>query len=109
MEPTLSNEAAPEPAASTSARHRRPSLRLRLTLWMMVIALVIQLTLGLVVFLYQASALTQMFDDRLRERSEPLASALEKSSVRAAAPQVGRLSHELLTFPTNEPRFVMVY
>lgn len=87
-------------------RHRRPSLRLRLTLWMVVITLVIQLTLGLVVFLYQASALNSLLDARLRERSEPLAAALEDTDVNVVLPQLTTLAEQRLTFATNESRTV---
>ncbi len=107
MHPPPADDASALPAAAV--RHRRPSLRLRLTLWMVVIALVIQLTLGLVVFLYQASALNTVFDDRIRERAEPLVKALEQSTVRIIHAGILPLADQWLSSPSNEPRFVALF
>lgn len=95
--------------AADGAARRAPSLRLRLTLWMVIIAMVIQLTLGLVVFLYQNSALNHLFDDRIRQRSLPLAQFLAASDVRMVSQQIDTFAQKLPTFPTDEPRFVAIY
>lgn len=47
-----------------------PSLRLRLTLWVLLIFAVLQLTLGLVFLLYQRAAINNLFDDRLRQHAD---------------------------------------
>jgi signal transduction histidine kinase len=71
---------------------------------MVVITLVIQLTLGLVVFLYQASALNRLLDTGLRERSEPLAATLEDTDVSVVLPQLDTLAEQRLAFGPNESR-----
>lgn len=52
-----------------SIRTLTPTLRLRLTLWVLLIFAVIQLTLGLVFMLYQRASINRLFDDRLRLHS----------------------------------------
>lgn len=52
----------------TSIVHWRPSLRLRLTLWMMLIFLVVQLSLIFVLQLYQRRSIDEFFHDRLAKR-----------------------------------------
>ena len=90
-------------------RGRLPSIRIRLTVWMVIIALVIQLTLGLVVFLYQASSLDGLFDDRLRERSAPAAAFIENSTIRLILPDLKGLADSRASIPTNEPVAVAVF
>ncbi|MCR9217512.1 MAG: HAMP domain-containing histidine kinase [bacterium] len=54
-------------AESDSAQPRRlVTLRLRLTLWVVVIASVVQLTIGLVSLLFQTSAIRALYDDQLK-------------------------------------------
>jgi signal transduction histidine kinase len=76
---------------------------------MVVIALVIQLTLGLLVFLYQSLALNDLFADRLRERSEPLALAIERGDGAAVAQKFEEVAASTLTFPPDEPRYAALY
>lgn len=100
------------PLSATSSPNSRPgppSLRLRLTLWMVVIALVIQLTLGLLVFLYQSLVLDDLFASQLRERSEPLARAIERGDGSAVARRFEQVAAESLTFPPDEPRYAALY
>lgn len=99
----------PAPAGAAAARTRLPSIRLRLTVWMVVIALVIQLTLGLVVFLYQAAALNGLFDERIRERTELLARDVESTTIKIVQPTLLAFARERIGFPTEEPRAIALF
>lgn len=61
-----------------------PTLRLRLTLWVLLIFAVIQLTLGLVFLLYQRASINNLFDNRLRQHADlvraDVAASLESMS-----------------------------
>ncbi|MFO0832314.1 MAG: ATP-binding protein [Phycisphaerales bacterium] len=63
--------------------HWRPSLRLRLTLWMMLIFLVVQMSLILVLQLYQRRSIQEFFDGRLLKRH-----SLILDEVRAVLPAI---------------------
>ena len=58
---------------------RRGSLRLRLTMWMVAIFLVVQLSLALVFQLYQAQAIRSFFNQRLLLRVQNIAQQLEST------------------------------
>lgn len=51
---------------------RRVSLRWKLTLWVLVIFIIIQGTLSLVVLLYQQRAITNIFDEKLADRTQAM-------------------------------------
>lgn len=91
------------------SRSRLPSIRFRLTIWTVVIALVIQLTLSLVVFLYQASALNTIFDDRLRESTEQLAAEIRDNDVRITPPDLVEYAAFQLAIAATEPRSLAIY
>lgn len=63
---------------TTSPVSHRPglSLRVRMTLWILAISLVIQLTVGVVVLLYQRAAVASYFDTRLLGGAASIAAAL---------------------------------
>ena len=55
----------------------RISLRLRLTVWVVAIFLLIQVVTGGVFWLYQRASIRQVFHERLRERAEYMALAVQ--------------------------------
>ncbi len=65
--------------APAQARRGRISLRLRLTLWVVAIFLLIQVTLGVVFLLYQQASIDRLLTQRLEERAASLASGLARS------------------------------
>jgi signal transduction histidine kinase len=62
------------------ADHERPerlmTLRLRLTLWVVVIAAVVQLTVAFVGLLFHANSIRSLYDDQLRMRAEEIVQSL---------------------------------
>src|ERR1043165_8095770 len=62
----------------------RHPLRVTLTVWTVLISLVIQLTLGLVVLLYQRSSIDETFDSRLKGRAAIIADALREPGFSAS-------------------------
>ncbi len=58
------------------SRPRSISLRAKLTLWMVVIFLVVQLSLGFVFELYQRRSINEFFDARLKARLDQVAEAV---------------------------------
>lgn len=52
------------------------SLRLKLTLWTMIIFVVLQLSLGFVFLLYLSEAINRVFDDQVGQRARAIASAV---------------------------------
>lgn len=62
--------------ADSSQPRRLVTLRLRLTLWVVVIAAVVQLTISLVTLLFQASAIRALYDDQLKLRASEIIEAL---------------------------------
>ena len=79
-------------APRTAARSL--SLRGRLTLWVIAIALVIQLTLGAVVLLYQTASIDRFFSDRLRIRSRALGAAVRAARCEVVSADLRRMSLE---------------
>lgn len=57
----------------------RPSMRWRVTAWTCVVALLIQLMLGTLVFFYQRYTFDQLFSSRLVNRSEMILTSLERA------------------------------
>lgn len=82
-----------------SAIERLP-LRVRLTLWVAGIAATIQLSVGLVYFLYQRAAINAFFDKHLLSRSEGIL-----STVRDLMP--GLTDQQLQRVAERESRFAM--
>lgn len=65
---SLPTSAPPAPAAPSPATPRRMSLRIKLTLWMLAIFIVIQVSLALVLQLYQARSIETFFNEQLAYR-----------------------------------------
>lgn len=70
----------PTESPSRDARLPRLSLRLKLTLWMVVISLVIQLTLGAIIVLYERSTINSFLDDRFMLRAHAVVGAVKSAS-----------------------------
>lgn len=106
----MAKDHRPAPGRPGTARSRlTASLRLRLTLWVVIIFMVIQFTLGLVFMLYQQAAIGRMFDDRLRQhanlvRSDVAASLGDMSDMHLRAIMRRRMGPSL-----HEEVFVKVF
>ena len=62
--------------SDTQAARLTLSLRAKLTLWMVLISVVVQLSSALVAILYEQDSIGRWFSDRLRFRIEPFVKAL---------------------------------
>lgn len=69
----MADHSAPTSAHGT---RRTLTLRVRLTLWVVVIAAVVQLSISLVALLYQARAIRSLFDDQLQLRASNIIEGL---------------------------------
>ena len=77
---------------------KRASLRVKLTLWMLVIFLVVQLSLALVFQLYQTRSINSYFNERIGVRIEQLASLV------AASVADPGMTDERLAFQSADPK-----
>lgn len=94
---------------NAAARRRPRSMRLRLTVWMIVIAMVIQVSLGIVLFLYEAAALDDLHDGRLRSRTAELATEVRQRTSAQLSTGLQELAWQLLSLPRDEPRLVALF
>jgi len=88
---------------------RRPSLRIRLTLWTVLVGMVIQLMLGAVVFFYQRRTLDQIFASRLANRGQMVASGLARLGREPGVEDLERLVGEAMFDPSTEGYVLAVY
>jgi two-component system, OmpR family, sensor kinase len=65
-----------ESGSAPSSSRRLLSLRLRLTLWVVLIASLVQFTVSLVALLYQASSVRSLYDDQLKMRADAMVESL---------------------------------
>lgn len=79
---------------------RLVTLRFRLTLWVVVIAAVVQLSISLVTLLFQASAIRALYDDQLKLRASEIIEALPLNPSDVEADELRRLAERssLLVF-----------
>jgi two-component system OmpR family sensor kinase len=85
------------------------SLRLRLTLWIAAIALVIHLTLSIIVLLYQRVSVQEFFDARYRPRVMGIIADLRKVDYVVDESRWNELVKHNLGTPLNEPFLVTLY
>lgn len=79
-------------------RRRLPhlSLRAKLTLWVVAIFAVIQLTLSVVFLLYERSMITDLFDERLANRVAAIIRELEQTTPNVDARELDELSNQTI-------------
>lgn len=104
----------PDAPASAAARPRTPilsrvSLRVRLTVWVLVIFAVIQLTLGAIVYLYQRASIDGFFEQRLETKARELWSELASRSEPPTDGDLQRLAAAQLDFFMFENLVLTVY
>lgn len=85
------------------------SLRLKLTLWITTIALVIHLTLTAAVLLYQRVSVRNFFDLRFQPRLAGMVAGLRGSNFEIEPAAWDRLAREHLSAPTGDPYLAAVY
>lgn len=85
------------------------SLRLRVTLWTTLVALLIQLVLGTLVFYYQRYALDEMFNARLSARVSFVVKAVDALSKDPTSADLARIAKETLHFPYPEESYIAIF
>ncbi|HLO41464.1 MAG TPA: HAMP domain-containing sensor histidine kinase, partial [Phycisphaerales bacterium] len=85
------------------------SLRIRLTLWIAAIALVIHLTLSIIVLLYQRVSVQEFFDARYRPRVLGVIADLQKDDFVVDQERWQTIVSHNLGTPLNEPYLVTLY
>jgi len=81
-----------ESVTAPGSLRRLLSLRLRLTLWVVLIASLVQFTVSLVALLYQASSVRSLYDDQLRMRAEAVIESLPLNPADASADRLRQLA-----------------
>lgn len=95
--------------AAGGSQRPRVSLRFRMTVWIVAISLVIQLTVGVIVLLYQQAAVNSFFDTRLHGRGQAIVAVLEANGVRATDADLDRMVHEGSQFIPYERFLAALY
>ncbi len=98
-------------SGSSEGRRRTPrmSLRLRLTLWMLAIFTVIQLTLGTIVFLYERASISRFFSENLVARSRSIMTAIASGPVPPSNERLIELANEQRSFFMFERFGLVIY
>ncbi len=85
------------------------SLRLKLTLWISALALVIHLTLSVAILLYQRMAVQDFFDTRFHPRLAGIVARARAADFRFSTVDWESLAHEFLAVPAGDPYFAALY
>lgn len=85
------------------------SLRLKLTLWMLAISVVIQTMVATLLLIYQKNALQEFFDDRISTRSQRAAAAVVESGDRLTDSDMAVLAEKSPQFVGFERFVVSLY
>ncbi len=85
------------------------SLRLRLTLWIAAIALVIHLTLTVIVLLYQRVSVQDFLDARYQPRVTAIVAEVRSAGFELDESRWNQLSREHLDTPLHEPYMATMY
>jgi signal transduction histidine kinase len=85
------------------------SLRVKLTLWMVTIFLVIQLMLAMVVYFYQRQVVSGYFQERVQARADSIARTLKSLDRRVDDDELYRLTDNMPDFALKELWCITVY
>lgn len=83
---------------ATHLRRLPISLRLKLTLWMVVISGVLQLTLVVMVLLYEQSSRSQFVAERMQRRAEAMALAIRQAGEGVTDEHLRKVAEENISF-----------
>lgn len=96
-------------APAGSQRSPRHSLRLRLTLWVVAVFTVIQITLSVVFFLYERNSVDSFFSTRLELSSRNVADTIAPNLPNVTDNDLYRLSRDALRFVVFEGYTIALY
>ncbi|MCG3124599.1 MAG: Adaptive-response sensory-kinase SasA [Phycisphaerales bacterium] len=98
-----------DPVSKGATARAQISLRLRLTLWIAAISMVIHLTLSVLVLVYQKLSVQNYFDSRFDARIIRIISALNASEFEVGSQQWQNIASENLWTPNNDPYLATLY
>lgn len=87
----------------------RHSLRLKLTLWMLTVSVLLQLALGAAFFLYEYGAVTRAANERLRQRAETTGAAIRDAGFMISDREIDRLVGNTDRFSDTDHAVVVLY